>query len=140
MSDYLSEDGAFINSLIGEGTFIKGDISLKGLLRVDGDFRGTISDGGKVLIGKTGRAEAEISADTVVIGGVLKGTITANEKVVILSTGLVLGNIYSPRLLVEDGVILNGSCTISGAETQRKVELHQKPARKPFSFKFWKTK
>ncbi|MDC7225265.1 MAG: polymer-forming cytoskeletal protein [Spirochaetales bacterium] len=113
MSNYLSEDGTFINSLIGEGSFFKGDISLKGLLRIDGDFKGTISEGGKVLVGKSGRAEAIVSAGTVVIGGVLKGNITATEKVVILSTGMVIGNILAPRLLVEDGVILNGTCTVS---------------------------
>ncbi len=117
MSNYLSEDGTFINSLIGEGTFFKGDLTLNGLLRIDGDFKGTISDGGKVLIGKSGRAEAAVKAGTVVIGGVLKGDIQATEKVVILSSGLVIGNITAPRLLIEDGVILNGYCRIveSGA-------------------------
>ena len=73
MSNYLSENDTFINSLIGEGSFFRGDINLKGLLRIDGDFKGTITDGGKVLIGKSGRAEAVINAGTVVVGGVLKG-------------------------------------------------------------------
>ena len=113
MSNFLSEDGTFINSLIGEGSFFKGDISLSGLLRIDGDFSGTIKDGGKVLVGKSGRAEASVSADIVVIGGVLKGNVVAKEKVVILSTGMVIGNINAPRLLIEDGVIFNGNCTVS---------------------------
>jgi cytoskeletal protein CcmA (bactofilin family) len=113
MSNYLSEEGTFINSLIGEGSLFVGDISLKGLLRIDGDFKGTIANGGKVLIGKSGRAEASIQAGTVVIGGVLKGNVAAEDKVVILSTGMVIGNITAPRLLVEDGVIINGSCSIA---------------------------
>jgi cytoskeletal protein CcmA (bactofilin family) len=112
MSNYLSEDGTFINSLIGEGTFFKGDLSLSGLLRIDGDFSGTVDTEGKVLIGKNGRAEASINAGTVVVGGVLKGNIKASGKVVILSTGMLIGNITSPRLLVEDGVLLNGNCNI----------------------------
>ena len=112
MNNYLSEDGTFINSLIGEGSHFSGDLNIKGLLRIDGDFKGTINDGGKVLIGKSGRAEASISAGTVVVGGVLKGNILATEKVVILSTGMLIGNVTSPRLLVEDGVIIDGKCTI----------------------------
>ena len=113
MSNYLSEEGTFINSLIGEGSLFVGDISLKGLLRIDGDFKGAIKDGGKVLIGKSGRAEASIHAGTVVIGGVLRGNVAADDKVVILSTGMVIGNITAPRLLVEDGVVLNGNCVIA---------------------------
>ena len=132
MSNYLSENDTFINSLIGEGSYFKGDISLKGLLRIDGDFKGTISDGGKVLIGKSGRAEAVINAGTVVVGGVLKGNITAAEKVVILSTGMVIGNIKAPRLLVEDGVILNGTCTIS--EKAAAVEPRHERALGSFMF------
>lgn len=132
MSNYLSEDGTFINSLIGEGSFFKGDISLKGLLRIDGDFKGTISEGGKVLIGKSGRAEAVVTAGTVVIGGVLRGNVIASEKVVILSTGMVIGNIRSPRLLVEDGVIINGSCTI----TENSNDADLSPNRTPGSFMF----
>ncbi len=112
MSNYLSEEGTFINSLIGEGTVFKGELSLNGLLRVDGDFSGTVKTDGKVLIGKTGRAEAVIDAGTIVIGGVLKGNITATEKVIILSTGMLIGNVSTPRFIVEDGVIFDGNCKI----------------------------
>lgn len=142
MSNYLSEDGTFINSLIGEGTFFKGDLKLNGLLRVDGDFSGTVKTEGKILIGKNGRAEASVKAGTVVIGGVLKGNILATDKVVILSTGMLIGNITAPRLLVEDGVLLNGSCTIipegqGGAEIEEvsadKSET-ETPKRRSFLF------
>ncbi|MCF6334184.1 MAG: polymer-forming cytoskeletal protein [Spirochaetales bacterium] len=116
MSDHLGNSGVFINSIVGEGTKFVGDLELKGLLRVDGDFIGTITTKGKVLIGKNGRAECTISADTVVIGGVVKGDITAGEKVVILSTGMLIGNVSTPRLISEDGVILNGFCMITSSD------------------------
>ncbi len=120
MSNYLSDDGTFINSLIGEGSLFKGDLSIDGLLRIDGDFKGIINQGGKVLVGKSGRVEASVNAGTVVIGGVLKGNVVASEKVVILSTGMLIGNVTAPRLLVEEGVILNGSCNITKKEDQNK--------------------
>lgn len=118
MSDYLDLDGAFINSLVGEGTRFDGEITLKGLLRIDGDFRGAVNAADKVLIGSKGRAECTIQAGTVVVGGILKGDIRAADKVVILSSGMVIGNIATPRLVVEEGVILNGECSILGQQSK----------------------
>jgi cytoskeletal protein CcmA (bactofilin family) len=113
VSDTHISDDAFINSIIGEGTRFKGEFDLNGLLRIDGDFSGTIRTKGKVLVGQNGRAECTLHAGTVVIGGVVRGEIFSTEKVIILSTGLVLGNVTTPRLIVEEGVILNGACTIT---------------------------
>ena len=113
MSDTHVTDDAFINSIIGEGTKFKGEFDLNGLLRIDGDFTGIIRTKGKVLVGKNGRAECTLNAGTVVVGGVVRGEIVSSEKVIILSTGLVLGNITTPRLIVEEGVIFNGSCRIT---------------------------
>lgn len=113
MSDAHVTDDAFINSIIGEGTKFKGEFDLNGLLRIDGDFTGIIRTKGKVLVGKNGRAECTLNAGTVVVGGVVRGEIVSSEKVIILSTGLVLGNITTPRLIVEEGVIFNGSCRIT---------------------------
>ena len=117
MSDHLIEDGSFINSIVGEGTIFRGELNLNGLLRIDGDFSGTIRTTGKVLIGKSGRAECTIRANTVVVGGVVRGNIYADDKVIVLSTGMMIGNIHSPRLIAEEGVILNGNCLIKQEES-----------------------
>ncbi len=114
MSDVIGADGAFINSFIGEGTRFEGNIELSGLLRIDGDYQGSVHTEGKVLVGKSGRVEGRISARTVVIGGAVKGDIQCSEKIVILSSGLVLGNIRSPKMIVESGVIFHGECTVAG--------------------------
>ncbi len=112
MSNNLIEDRAFVNSIVGEGTRFNGELDLNGLLRIDGDFTGTIKTTGKVLVGKNGRAECTINASTVVVGGAVKGNIYSSERVIVLSSGMILGNIYTPRLIVEEGVILNGECII----------------------------
>ncbi len=112
MSDVQIPGGPYINSIIGEGTRFNGEFDLNGLLRIDGDFCGTVRTEGKVLVGKNGRAECTVYAGTVVVGGIVRGNIFATEKVVILSTGIVLGNVHSPRLIVEEGVIFNGTAKI----------------------------
>ncbi len=112
MGDHVVEDGAFINSIVGEGTRFKGELDLNGVLRIDGDYVGVIKTPDKVLVGKNGRAECTIYAGTIVIGGVVKGNIYSTEKIIILTTGMVVGNITTPRLIVEEGVVLDGECRI----------------------------
>jgi cytoskeletal protein CcmA (bactofilin family) len=112
MDDYVKGQ-ALINSIIGEGTRFRGDLDLKGLLRIDGDFEGNIRTDGRVLVGRGGRARCLIVADTVVIGGIVKGDIKASGKIVLLSTCVMIGNIRAPQIVVEEGVILHGHCTIT---------------------------
>ncbi len=117
MSDYI-KNHSLINSIIGEGTRFSGELVLNGLLRIDGDFIGSVNTEGKVLVGKTGRAECSIVAGTAVVGGVVHGNIRASGKVVILATGMVLGNIQAGSLVVEEGVLLHGNCRIKGSGSQ----------------------
>lgn len=114
-----------INSIIGFGTVFSGDLDISGLLKIDGDFSGSIKAEGKVLIGHTGRAKCSIFARTVVVGGVVKGDIYAEDRVVVLSTGMVLGNIRSPRLVMEEGVLFNGELTISQEKEITEGVLHE---------------
>lgn len=120
-----------INSIIGLGTVFTGDLDLTGLLKIDGDFSGSIKAEGKVLIGHSGRAKCSIFAKTVVVGGVVKGDIYAEDRVVILSTGMVIGNIRAPRLVIEEGVLFNGELTITQHEG-RKEELLKSPSSEAF--------
>ncbi len=112
MSSNQYQEEAFINSIIGEGTRFRGEFDLNGLLRIDGDFSGTIRTKGKVLVGSNGRAVCTIYGGTVVVGGIVNGNIFATEKVILLSTGMMIGNILTPRLIIEEGVLFNGNCRI----------------------------
>lgn len=117
MSD-LNRENSYINSLVGKGTRFDGELNLTGLLRIDGDFTGSINTEGKVLIGRSGRVKCSISAGSVIIGGVVKGNIFSTGKVVVLSTGMVLGNIKAPSIIIEQGVIFNGKCHVLAGEQQ----------------------
>jgi cytoskeletal protein CcmA (bactofilin family) len=133
LSDTHYTDEVLVNSIIGEGTKFKGEFDLSGQLRIDGDFTGVVRTKGKVLVTKSGRAECTLNAGTVVVGGVVRGDIFSTEKVIILSTGLVIGNITTPRLIIEEGVVFNGSCRVvvpGVAEAARPASVvnGQKPA------------
>ncbi len=102
-----------VNSIIGEGSEFKGEFTVNGLLRIDGRFKGTIETDGKVLIGQSGEATTDIRARVVVIGGIVRGNIFATERVIMLATGQLHGNIITPSLVMEDGVIFDGNCVIN---------------------------
>lgn len=114
----LNKENSYINSLVGKGTRFDGELNLTGLLRIDGDFTGSINTDGKVLIGRSGRVKCSINAGSVIIGGVVKGNILSSGKVVVLSTGMVLGNIKAPSIIIEQGVIFNGKCHVLSGDQQ----------------------
>ncbi len=115
----LTADDSFVNSIIGESTHFRGHVELSGLLRVDGDFSGSIRTSGKVIVGKNGRADCTIDAGTVVVGGAVRGNIYADERVIVLASAMLLGNIYAPNLVIEEGVVFDGHCEVTGHSPAR---------------------
>ncbi len=107
-----------VNSIIGEGSEFKGEFLINGLLRIDGRFKGTLETDGKVLIGQSGEATTDIKARVVVIGGTVRGNIFASERVIMLSTGRMYGNIITPSLVMEDGVVFDGNCIINKTQEE----------------------
>ncbi|MFP4329481.1 MAG: bactofilin family protein [Alkalispirochaetaceae bacterium] len=120
-------DDALVNSIVGHGTHFRGHLELSGLLRIDGDFSGSIKTGGKVIIGRGGRADCSIDAHTVVIGGVVRGNVYASDKVIALESAIIIGNIYAARLIAEDGVLIDAGLMISGP--QKREAKPSSPAR-----------
>ncbi len=106
-------EALILNSLIGEGSEFRGEFKVKDLIRIDGYFKGNILTEGKVLVGKSGLVDTDIRAGIVVIGGTVHGSILAYKRVVLLSTGRLFGDIVTPSLVVEEGVVFEGRCTIN---------------------------
>ncbi|RKX78652.1 MAG: polymer-forming cytoskeletal protein [Spirochaetes bacterium] len=106
------------NTLIGEKSEFEGRFAIKGNLRIDGRFEGEILHVEHLQIGPKGRVKSHITATSVVVEGVVIGNITATTRILLLSTARVLGNIKTPELIIQDGVVLEGMCTISHFELE----------------------
>lgn len=113
---------SFLSSIVGDGAHFSGNLELSGLLRLDGDFQGTIKNDDRILIGKNGRVQGTVYSHTIIVGGVFKGEIYASEKVVILSSGVVLGHIYSSRIVIEEGAFWDGKSIVTLQEGEIKKE------------------
>lgn len=109
-----------LSGFVGHGTTLTGETEFHAMLRVDGHLIGTVSsESGTLIIGTNGQVDANIVVAAAMINGTVNGDIVASEKLQLGRTARVLGNIQSPRLIVEEGAILEGSCSMLKArETQ----------------------
>jgi cytoskeletal protein CcmA (bactofilin family) len=79
-------------------------------LRINGKFQGTLETKGNLTIGQTAVVFANIMGDNIVIGGRVKGRITAKERLTLLPSAIVEGDIYPAKLNVAEGAIFEGKC------------------------------
>jgi cytoskeletal protein CcmA (bactofilin family) len=109
-----------LSGFVGHGTTLTGETEFHAMLRVDGNLVGTVSsEAGTLIIGTNGQVDANIMVAAAMVNGTVNGDIYATEKLHLGRTARVLGNIQSPRLIVEEGAILEGSCNMLKArETQ----------------------
>lgn len=106
----LRFDDISINTLIGNGSFVKGDLKVNGFIRIDGDVDGNLETDGAVIISEKARLKGNISAKSIIVGGIIIGDVTAKEGVKLLSSSAVIGNIISRKVQMEDKVIFHGHC------------------------------
>jgi cytoskeletal protein CcmA (bactofilin family) len=104
------------NSRINENCFFEGRYAVNGNLRVDGKFEGTSLLVDQLMVGVNGRVKANINATSVVVEGIVIGSINATRRILLLSTARVLGDIKTPELIIQDGVVLEGKCSISHSQ------------------------
>jgi len=106
------------NSTIGEKSFFEGKFAVKGSLKIDGRFEGEALLVDQLQVGPHARVKTDIHATSVVIEGIIIGNITATKRILLLSTARVLGDLKTPELIIQDGVVLEGKCTISHVEVE----------------------
>jgi cytoskeletal protein CcmA (bactofilin family) len=99
-----------IMTTLGRETDFHGTMRFKESLKIDGVFTGEIVSAGFLYIEQGASITANIHVGSVVVGGTVKGNIEATEKLEMLSTGKVFGNIRTGKLKIADGVVFEGKC------------------------------
>jgi cytoskeletal protein CcmA (bactofilin family) len=99
-----------IKTTLGKETNFNGIMRFKDSLKIDGKFQGEIVSGGFLYIESGAVVKANIKVGSIIIGGVVKGNVEALEKLEMLSTGQVFGNIRTAKLKIADGVVFDGKC------------------------------
>lgn len=102
-----SVPSARIETVIGPNAHFRGDIVSEGGVRIDGIFEGNIETTGNVVIGESAKVIADIRANNISISGAVKGNVFGN-RVEILETGRVWGDLAVNSLLLNEGAYLRG--------------------------------
>ncbi len=102
-----------VTGVIDKGCEFEGKLCFQGTVRISGIFRGEIYTPDTLIIGEGARVLGQIEAGTVIIGGEVSGSIRAKYRVEIHQPAIFRGDILTPSLQVDEGVVFEGSNKMS---------------------------
>jgi cytoskeletal protein CcmA (bactofilin family) len=103
-----------ITSLLGRGSAFEGKLTFEGTVRIDGRFRGEVFSDDTLVIGEGALVEAEIDIGEIIIQGTVVGNIKAKRSIEIHAPGRVKGDMHTPSLQIDKGVIFEGRSFMEG--------------------------
>ena len=108
--------GGTSDLLLGAGAEFEGKLTFKGTVRIDAVFKGSIFTDDVLVVGEHARIEAEITCGTIIVHGEVRGNIRAKNAVELHHPAKVRGDLYTPAISMEKGVLLHGSVKMENLE------------------------
>lgn len=109
-------DQVNVVAFVGQGVEFKGVIKYQGSVRIDGRLDGEVHAEGTLYLGEQAVITAKITAQSIISKGQITGAITAREKVQLLAPAIMDGSVFTPSLLVEEGVQFNGTLEMNKSD------------------------
>lgn len=135
-ADIIAERFGKIRSALGPGTVIQGKLSFDTPVSIDGKLSGEVYSTKALIVGKQGVIDAKLlEVATLVVLGTVKGSIKASEGIELIKGGKIIGDITTPRLLIEEGAMLDGSCAMPETVTMTSVLQPKQSENKPLDNK-----
>ncbi|HYG59899.1 MAG TPA: polymer-forming cytoskeletal protein [Symbiobacteriaceae bacterium] len=103
-----------VQTIIGEGTEIKGSIQATGVARIDGTLEGSIDHAGDLIIGPKGRVLAEIRSKNLAVAGEVRGNAHVEQKLELLPGARYYGDVRMGCLVIQDGAMFYGRSQMLG--------------------------
>ena len=99
-----------------KGSRVTGQLTFQGAARIDGSVEGEIQCQGTLTVGEGAEVRAKISGQIVIIRGKVEGNVVAKEKLELAAPARLFGNIDTPRLIITEGVVFDGDCSMGVAK------------------------
>ena len=119
-----------IKAFLGPGSQFEGKLVFNEIVRLDGAFRGEVTSHDTLIVGESADIQADVQVGTLILSGKFKGNIKAKSRVELRAPANVDGTIETPALSVEDGVVLNGTITMTTGEIATVVKPAEEVAKK----------
>ncbi len=127
-SQQADAQGGKSMATIGQSIVFKGELTGDEDLEIDGAVEGNVDlKNHQLTIGANGSLKAEVTAKSIIVIGQVKGNLTATERIEVQATGVVEGDLSTPRLNVQEGAVLNGTIDMSPSNSSEV----RKPAPQP---------
>lgn len=99
-----------------KGSRVTGQLTFQGPARIDGIVDGEVNCHGTLTVGEGAEVKAKLTGQVVVIRGKVEGNVTATERIELLVPARLIGNIEAPRLIISEGVVFDGDCSMGVAK------------------------
>ena len=109
--------------LLGHGAEFEGKLTFAGTVRIDAKFKGSIMTDDVLVVGEHAKIDADITCGTVIVYGEVNGNISAKTAIELRNPAKVRGDIETPSLMVEKGVLFQGQSKMAERERSSPVKM-----------------
>ncbi len=111
-----------ISGLLEKGCEFEGKLTFEGTVRINGKFSGEIFSDGTLVVGEGASIDGKVDVGNIIIHGEVKGTIKAHDRIEMHTPATVDGDITAQTLVIDEGVIFEGSCSMGKKATVRSID------------------
>ena len=116
-----------IIAFLGKETLFRGYLQFEGTVRIDGILEGEIHSKNTLIVGDGAVITGTVNVGRIVCGGTINGKIMAQEAIQFVKPSNIKGEIKTPVLQIEEGVIFNGTCEMTtGVSREKPIEGDEK--------------
>lgn len=99
-----------VRTTLSDTTHFDGVMKFTESLRINGKYEGTVDAKGLLVIGTNAKFKGNIFCDEVIIGGEVRGNVSARRRIELLDSAKLYGDIKTAKLKIADGVVFEGKC------------------------------
>ena len=118
MSSSSSSSGS-LGAFLGNGSKVVGHLTFSGPVEVDGQIEGEITAQDKLTIGESAFVKGTVQGGEILVKGTVQGDLIATKRLTLKKPAKVTGNISTPNLNIEEGVLFDGKCSMGGTSVSK---------------------
>jgi len=118
-----------LNGFVDSGTRFRGELEFETTFRVEGKVEGSVVSSGTLVVGEGGEVDGEIRVGQLFVSGVIRGNVKASRRIQICAQGRAFADLETPSLVIEDGAIFDGHCSMTREEEASRAPTRTAPVQ-----------